>query len=656
MASYLGEVRFDSYCGNFCASCENCLETGEYFPLGIDGKKQRRTCYGCKSDHWDARRSPCKLKECARKRGIEFCVDCDEFPCKDFIHFENARFPHLPSAIGSLGIIKAFGLEVWLDGQNRIWKCPECGAYTNRFIGECPQCGFKLPSWWERYREWMNGLNRQLEEGKRRKIYMSRDMIATIRNLAEMESLRDVLAFVHQTVVRYGLEESQAVKLEIAVEEALVNVIQHAFDPDEKGYYDVIIEKGPATIQVSVADKGLPYDFSKLDHSEGGLGVKLMKGLVEEVRFLSMGIDGKRIEFVKQLPHTSAEDYIEEEPKELPMVPPETKTVIRLIEPGDTDALARCIYRSYGYSYAMGFIYYPEKTQDLLDRGLLRSVVVIGKDGELVGHLGLSLPTADAKVGESGMAVVDPRYRGRGLFKHLKNFLIDHARESGMYGIYSEAVAVHPFTQKGNLTLGANETGIVLGLMPPTMHFRKIQSEEAKERQSAVLFYLKLHESPKQYIYPPLHHKSMIDKIYERNGLERVSTSFGKIEINLPEFSKLTTKIILQAKIGYIVIQEYGEDLIPAVRHHLHEMAQQKMEVVNIDLPLKSPAAAKVCASLEMLGFFFAGVIPELYGGDVLRLQYMNMAKVGLDKIVVVSDFAKELLEYVKSAYLETYQ
>ncbi len=484
---------------------------------------------------------------------------------------------------------------------------------------------------------------------------MTPDLIASIRSRAELESVRDVLAFIHQALVRHGLEENQAVKLDIAVEEALVNVIEHAFDPDMIGYFDVILERIPGAIQVTVADKGLPYDFKRFDKEEGGLGVKLMKGLVDEVRFLSLGNAGKRVEFIKQLPHTNAEDYLEKEPEDLPMVPPETTTTIRLIEPGDSEALARCIYRSYGYSYAMGFIYYPEKTQDLLKQGLLRSVVVIGKDNELIGHLGLSLHSADAKVGESGMAVVDPRYRGRGLFKHLKNALIDHARESGMYGIYSEAVAVHPFTQKGNLTLGAKETGIIFGLMPPSMHFRKIQSEEAKERQSAVLFYLKLHQSPKQTLYPPLHHRSMIRKIYERNELDRELIDPGQVTFELPEYSVLKTKMMQEALIGYISVEEYGEDLIPAVRHHLHEMAQQKMECVDIDIPLNHPAAAKFCASLEMLGFFFAGVIPELFGGDVLRLQYMNMAKIGIDKIVVVSEFAKELLQYVTDAYVETY-
>ncbi len=484
---------------------------------------------------------------------------------------------------------------------------------------------------------------------------MTHDFIASIRSRAQLDCIRDTLSFIHSTVVRHGLEDKDATRMEIAVEEALVNVIEHAFDPDEEGFFDVIIERKPGAIQVAVSDRGLPYDFNRLDREESGLGVKLMKGLVDEVRFLSLGIDGKRVEFVKQLPHTTAEDYLDKELADLPMVPPETTTVIRLIQPQDSEALARCIYRSYGYSYAMGFVYYPEKTQDLLKQGLLRSVVVIGKNDELVGHLGLNLPKANAKVGESGMAVVDPRYRGRGLFKHMKNSLIEHARETGMYGIYSEAVAVHPFTQKGNLTLGAKETGIILGLMPPSMHFRKIQAEEAKERQSAVLFYLKLHQSPKQTIYPPLHHRGIIRRIYDHNELDRELVDPGTTPFELSEYSALTTKMMHEAATGYISVEKYGDDLIPAVRHHLHEMSQQRMEAIYIDIPLNHPAAAKFCASLEMLGFFFAGVIPELFECDVLRLQYMNMATIGLDKITVVSDFAKELFKYVSEAYSETY-
>jgi serine/threonine-protein kinase RsbW len=48
-----------------------------------------------------------------------------------------------------------------------------------------------------------------------------------------------------------------------------------------------------------------------------------------------------------------------------------------------------------------------------------------------------------------------------------------------------------------------------------------------------------------------------------------------------------------------------------------------------------------------MLGFFFAGMIPELDNGDFLRLQYLNNVKIDPSKTVVVSDFGKYLFDYI---------
>jgi hypothetical protein len=53
--------------------------------------------------------------------------------------------------------------------------------------------------------------------------------------------------------------------------------------------------------------------------------------------------------------------------------------------------------------------------------------------------------------------------------------------------------------------------------------------------------------------------------------------------------------------------------------------------------------------ALEALGFFFAGIIPELAGGDVLRLQYLNDVDPDLEP-QIASDFGRELFHYVVAA------
>ena len=65
-----------------------------------------------------------------------------------------------------------------------------------------------------------------------------------------------------------------------------------------------------------------------------------------------------------------------------------------------------------------------------------------------------------------------------------------------MFGIYSESVTIHSYTQQGNISLGAKETGIMLAYASQAMTFKKIGGEKTEQRQAVVLFYLKINQEP----------------------------------------------------------------------------------------------------------------------------------------------------------------
>ena len=81
----------------------------------------------------------------------------------------------------------------------------------------------------------------------------------------------------------------------------------------------------------------------------------------------------------------------------------------------------------------------------------------------------MSLAGAGDAVGHSGQAVTMPAARGQHLFTRTKRFLMDWAREKGMAGMYSEATAAHPYSQRANIELGAHETGFLLGWIPASV-------------------------------------------------------------------------------------------------------------------------------------------------------------------------------------------
>lgn len=483
--------------------------------------------------------------------------------------------------------------------------------------------------------------------------------VARITVAAKTEFLPATITYVRDIAVMLGLAGTDTGRLELVVEEACMNVIENAFEPGERGVFDIVILRRPGQIVVAVEDNGLPFDFKNIDaQKESNLGLILMKAFADEIHFLNLGRDGKRVELVKNLPYKDVDAYLSEDEKKetLPAEPAQKDKdiaiTIRLMKPDDAVSLARCVYRCYGYTYSNGDVYVPDRMRDLLESGLLISHVALNPEGEVIGHSAIRKDYPEALVVERGQAVVDPRYRGHGLLNKLLNAVVDHAREIGMYGTYSEGVTVHTFSQKAALSIGGVETGILLGFTPATMFFKKIQEGEREQRQAIVLMYTRLNDEPLRDVYPPLHHERIIRRIYEMNHYRRniMSAADVKEQFVLPPSSEVDVSVQTDANRAFIHITQFGADLEELVKFRLKELCLRRIDCIYIDLPLSNPATQKSCANMEMLGFSFGGIIPELYDGDVLRLQYLNNVDVDPAKIQVASDFGKELLDYVIKA------
>ena len=221
-----------------------------------------------------------------------------------------------------------------------------------------------------------------------------------------------------------------------------------------------------------------------------------------------------------------------------------------------------------------------------------------------------------------------------------------------MRGVFGEAVTVHTFSQQAALAAGSRETGILLGFVPQEMQFRKIQDKQ-DERQSAELSYMKLNDGPQRDVYPPLHHETIIRRIYERLNLERTVISardLAQEKVKLGKAAQVDLKVLASAGCAGMTVTEYGEDLLDLVKFRLRELCLQQVSYIYLDLPLSHPAVTLYCAGLEMMGFFFAGVIPEAIDGDALRLQYLNNVRITPSKAALASDWGKELMEYVTGA------
>lgn len=473
--------------------------------------------------------------------------------------------------------------------------------------------------------------------------------IARIKLSNNQQLISPLNLFAEQIAKINGFSDDYVMKIQLIIEETVLNIIDNSFDEGEKGYFEVIFERKPNVFIISFEDKGLPYDLAKFEKTDNSsLRLLLMKSFADELHFMNLGKNGKRIELHIHIPHKNIDHYFDAQTKilEKDVEKDERPIELTMMTKNLAIDLSRCVYRSYGYTYISEFIYFPEKITELLESGLLKSCIALNADGEVVAHLGLNFTSTDSKVGETGQAVVDPRYRGRGLFEKMKKYLAEHESERGNYGFYSEAVSIHPYTQKGNISLGAVETGVLLGYIPETILFKKIHENQQPQRQSAVLFYLKVSEEPHRTVFLPEVHSEIIKEIYSRLNLNRTLSSIS--EQSEPA-SPTILEVIIKPESGqaFIQIKEYGDDFVQVIFNNLKNIRQRKIDCIYLDLPLSDSLTPVMFAKIKNIGFFFSGIIPELFKGDVLRLQFLNNMVINRESITVASDFGRKLLDYI---------
>jgi anti-sigma regulatory factor (Ser/Thr protein kinase) len=117
---------------------------------------------------------------------------------------------------------------------------------------------------------------------------------------AELASLAPFTEFVRAGSRLAAIAESDAAKLDLIIEELVVNVARYAYPDGQSGMTAVgYAVDGPGTIFVRVSDEGAEYnplerdppDFTRglADREIGGLGIYLIKELVGSLEYARDG-------------------------------------------------------------------------------------------------------------------------------------------------------------------------------------------------------------------------------------------------------------------------------------------------------------------------------------------------------------------------------
>jgi len=117
-----------------------------------------------------------------------------------------------------------------------------------------------------------------------------------IHRPAILESLEDLMTFVAECAEARGFRPKRIQEIQLATEEALVNIFNYAYPENRDG--EVRIECTPGEenhLVIEFRDKGIPYRFKDLGKPDvsapmaereiGGLGIFLIRKMVDNVQF-----------------------------------------------------------------------------------------------------------------------------------------------------------------------------------------------------------------------------------------------------------------------------------------------------------------------------------------------------------------------------------
>jgi len=109
---------------------------------------------------------------------------------------------------------------------------------------------------------------------------------------SDPKELRDVRDRVERFVLKAGLGDEDSLNVVLALDEALTNIIRHAYDEQHDQPIDITVVPMDNELNVIVRDYGKVADRSKIqsrdldDVRPGGLGVHIMHECMDAVEYL----------------------------------------------------------------------------------------------------------------------------------------------------------------------------------------------------------------------------------------------------------------------------------------------------------------------------------------------------------------------------------
>jgi serine/threonine-protein kinase RsbW len=135
------------------------------------------------------------------------------------------------------------------------------------------------------------------------------DSVRKLSFLGRFASLAPIAEFVGRAAEAAGLDERAIYAVQLAVDEASTNIIEYSYGGEGRGEIEITCRISSDGLTVILRDGGLPFDPERVpspnlhatleERDAGGLGVYLMRQLMDEVHFHSAPDSGNTLTLVK---------------------------------------------------------------------------------------------------------------------------------------------------------------------------------------------------------------------------------------------------------------------------------------------------------------------------------------------------------------------
>ena len=119
--------------------------------------------------------------------------------------------------------------------------------------------------------------------------------LRTLRLPNDVQEVPQLAAFIEEVCESNGVDMMTTMQMNLALEEAVVNVMNYAYPEGTKGYVDISALSESDCLTFVISDSGKPFDpttrgevdttLSAEERSIGGLGIHLVRQLMDSIQY-----------------------------------------------------------------------------------------------------------------------------------------------------------------------------------------------------------------------------------------------------------------------------------------------------------------------------------------------------------------------------------